>query len=111
MVLVIVWVDKEVVHVNDEPSFRNHVPEGIGHESLKGGWGVGHAEEYDSWFIESSVGDEDHLPLVTFLDTNIVVPSSYVKLGEDFGVFEFVNQVWDCYAVSVILSLAVHTQV
>ena len=41
------------------------------------------------------MGDEGHLPLVTFLDTNIVVPPSYVKLGEDFGVFEFVNQVRD----------------
>ena len=95
MVLVIVWIDEEVIHVNDELSFSNHIPERVWHELLKSGEGIGHAEEHDSWFIESSVGDEGHFPLVTFLDTNIVVPPLYVKLGEDFGIFEFVNQVRD----------------
>ena len=93
MIAVIVRVDKKVVHVNDEPAFRDHVPERVGHESLKGGWGVGHAEEHDGWFIESSVGDEGGFPLVTFLYSDIVIPPSYVKLGEDLGVFKFVNEV------------------
>ena len=87
MILVVVRVDKEVVHVNDQPSFRNHVPEGIGHESLKGGRGIGHAKEHDGRFIESSVGDEGCFPLVAFLYSDIVIPPSYVKLGEDLGVF------------------------
>jgi len=33
--------DKEVVHVDDEPSFCDHVSEGVVHEPLEGGGGVG----------------------------------------------------------------------
>ena len=91
VVFVIVGVDKEVIHINDEPSFCNHVPKRIEHEPLKGRGGIGHSEEHDSGFIESAVGDEGGLPLVPFLDSNIVVPPSYVKLGEDLCIFEFVD--------------------
>ena len=104
-----------VVHVNDEPSLRNHVPERIGHESLKGGWGVGHAKEHDSRFIKSSVGDEGGFPLVTFFYSDIVISPPYVKLGEDLGVFKFVDEVGnqgegicisDSMAVEVLVILA-----
>ena len=62
---------------------------------LKSGGGIGHAEEHDSGFIESSVGDEGSFPLVAFLNLDIVISSSYVKLGEDLGVFKFVDEVGD----------------
>ena len=32
--------DEKVSHVDNEPSFSNHVPERIIHESLEGGGGV-----------------------------------------------------------------------
>ena len=86
---------EEVVHVNDEPSFCDHIPEGIRHKSLKSGGRVGHAEEHDGGFIESSVGDEGGFPLVTFLNSDIVISPSYIKLGEDLGVFKFVDEVGD----------------
>ena len=60
---------------------------------MKGGWGIGHAEEHDGWFIESSVGDEGGFPLVTFFYSDIVIPPSYIKLGEDLGVFKFVDEI------------------
>ena len=60
---------------------------------MKGGWGVGHAEEHDGRFIESSVGDEGDFPLISFLYSDIVIPPPYVKLGEDLGVFEFVDEI------------------
>ena len=91
MVGVIVGVDKEVIHINNKPSFYNHVSERVGHELLKSRGGVGHSEEHDSGFINSTVGDEGCFPLVPFLDTNIVVSPSYVKLGEDLCIFEFVD--------------------
>ena len=34
-------IDKEVIHIDDEPSFGDHVAEGVIHESLKGGGRVG----------------------------------------------------------------------
>ena len=56
---------------------------------------VGHAKEHDSVFIESLVGNEGSLPLVSILNSNIVISPSYAKLGEDFGIFEFVDEVRD----------------
>ena len=73
--------------LNDKPSFSNHVSEGIRHEMLECGGGVGHAEEHDSWFIESTMGDEDSFPLVTFLDMDIVVLPLHIKLSKDLCVF------------------------
>ena len=41
MVGFFIWGgDEEVVHIDDEPSFCNHVPEGVMHESSEYGWGV-----------------------------------------------------------------------
>ena len=112
MVFVVVGVDKEVIHVNDEPSFCNHIPEGIRHKSLKGGGRIGHAKEHDGGFIESSVGDEGSFPLVTFLDSDIVISPSYIKLGEDLGVFKFVDEVGNqgegvCISDSVTIEISV----
>ena len=59
------------------------------------GGGVSHAKEHDSGFIESLVGNEGGLPLVAVLDSDIVIPPLYVKLGKDLGVFEFVDEVGD----------------
>ena len=95
MILVVVRVAEEVIHINDEPSFCDHISERVGHESLKSGGGVGHAEEHDSGFIESSVGNEGGLPLVAILDLDIVISPLYVKLGKDLGIFEFVDEVGD----------------
>ena len=95
MIFVIVGVDEEVIHVNDEPSFCDHISERIRHELLKSGGGVGNAKEHDSGFVESPVGNEGSFPLVTIFDSDIVISPSYIKLGEDLGVFEFVDEVRD----------------
>ena len=95
VVLVVVGVNAEVIHINDEPPFSNHISEGVRHESLEHGGRVCHAEEYDYGFIESSMGDKGGLPLVAVLDSDIVIPSSDIKLGKDLGIFEFVDEVRD----------------
>ena len=59
----------------------------------KVGEGVDHAEEHNSGFIESPVGNESSFPLVSVLDSDIVISPLYVKLGEDLGIFEFVDEV------------------
>ena len=41
-------VNQEVIHVDDEPSFSNHVVERVVHESLESGGGVGKSKEHDS---------------------------------------------------------------
>jgi len=87
--------DKEVVHVDDEPSFRDHISEGVVHESLEGGGGVGETKEHDSGFEEAFMGDEGGFPLVSIFDADIVVAPSNIELGEDFGISEFINEVRD----------------
>ena len=41
--------DEQVIHVDDVPSFSDHVSEQIVHETLKGGWGVAKTKEHDGW--------------------------------------------------------------
>jgi len=87
--------DEEVIHVDDEPSFCNHVPEGVVHESLKSGRGVGEAEEHNSGFKETFMGDEGSFPLVSIFDADIVVAPPNIELCEDFGIPEFIDEVGD----------------
>ena len=62
---------------------------------MEGGERIGHAEEHDGGFIKSSVGDEGGFPLVAFLDSDIVISPSYIKLGKDLGILEFVDEIRD----------------
>jgi len=87
--------DEKVVHIDDEPSFCDHIPEGVIHESLKGSRGVGEAKEHNSGFKEAFVGDEGGFPLVSIFDADVVVAPPNIKLCEDFGVSEFINKVGD----------------
>ena len=43
-------IDKEVVHVDDEPSFGDHVSEGVVHELLESSGRVGESKEHDCGF-------------------------------------------------------------
>ena len=79
-------VDEEIIHIDDEPSFGNHVAEGVIHKSLKSGGGVGKSKEHDGGFEESLMGDEGRFPLVTILDSYVVVPPPNIELSEDLGI-------------------------
>ena len=79
-------IDEKVVHIDDEPSFGNHIAEGVVHETLEGGGGVGESKEHHSGFEEAFMGDEGCLPLVTVLDSYVVIPPSDIKLSEDFSI-------------------------
>jgi len=62
---------------------------------LEGGWAVRKTEEHNERFEEASVHLKYSLPLVTFLDANIVEPLSNVKFGEVLRFSEFRNKLWD----------------
>ena len=74
--------DKEVTHIDDEPSFCDHISEGVVHEPLKCCWGIGESKEHHGWFEEAFMCDEGGLPLVAIFDVNVVVSPADVKLGE-----------------------------
>ena len=79
-------VDEEIIHINNEPSFGNHITEGVVHETLESGGGVGKSKEHHGGFEKSFVGDEGCLPLVTVLDSHIVVSPPDVELSEDLSI-------------------------
>ena len=53
---------------------------------LEGGRGVGETKEHDSRFKEALVGNKGGFPLMSILDTDIVVSPLYIEFGEDFDV-------------------------
>ena len=62
--------------------FGNHISEDVIHEGLESGWSIAKAKEHNHWFKQAKRGDEGYLPLVQFLDANVVVSPSNVKFGE-----------------------------
>ena len=87
--------DEEVIHVDNQPSFSDHVLEQVIHELLECSRGIAKAEEHDCRFKESFVHDEGHFPLVTIFDADIIVPPSNVKFSKVMSVFEFIHEVRD----------------
>ena len=105
-------VDKKVIHVNNKPSFCNHIAKGAVHELLKGGRGISKAKEHYSWFKESLMGDKSGFPLVSILDTDIVISPMDVELGKNLHPLEFINEVRDeweriCITDCVFINIAV----
>ena len=79
-------IDEKIIHIDNKPSFGNHIAEGVVHETLEGGGGVGESEEHHSWLEEPLMGNEGCFPLVTVLDSYVVVPPSDVELSKDLSV-------------------------
>ena len=79
-------IDEEIIHIDDEPSFGNHVTERVVHETLEGGGRVGKPEEHHGRFEKSFMGDKGCFPLVTVFDLHVVIPPPNVELGEDLGI-------------------------
>ena len=90
------WVgggDKEIVHIDNEPAFSNHVSEQVIHEPLEYNGRVTKAEEHDCGFKESFVCDKDHFPLMAVFDTDVVVSSTNIKLDKVVSIFQLVHKV------------------
>ena len=75
-------VDAQIIHVDLEPSFCNHISEYVIHKHLESGWCIAKAKEHDRGFEEAIGSNESCFPLVHFTDTNVVVPPSNVEFGE-----------------------------
>jgi hypothetical protein len=75
-------MDAKIVNVDLEPAFSNHVGENTIHKRLEGERTITEPEEHYSGFEETKRHDEGAFPLVLFLDSDIVVSPTYIKLGE-----------------------------
>jgi len=85
--------DEEVVHIDNEPTFCDHISKGVVHKSLESGRGVGEAKEHDGWFEEAFMSDEGGFPLMSVFDADVVVAPSDIEFCEDFGVSELVDKI------------------
>ena len=75
-------MDPQVIHVDLEPVFGNHVSEDMIHECLKGWWGITEAKEHNSRFEKAKRSDECHFPLVFFPNVDVIIAPLNVKLSE-----------------------------
>ena len=105
-------INKKIVHVNDKPSFCNHIAKEVIHEALESGRGIGETKEHHGWFEESLICDKGGFPLMSIFDSDIIVSPSNVKLGEDFCPLEFIDKVGNegkrvCITDSVFVNIAI----
>ena len=95
---VSLWVrggNEEIVHVDNEPSFCDHITEGVIHELLECGRGVIKSKEHNGRFKKSFVHDEGSFPLVAILDVDIIISPTNIKFSEVASVFQLVHEVGD----------------
>ena len=76
-------MDQQIIHVNYQPALHNVIFKEIVHEGLEHGRRVTHPEKHDVEFKQPKWGGEGGLPIVLWLDEDVVVFPSYIKLGED----------------------------
>src|SRR5882724_4452632 len=74
--------DEDVVHVDDYNSFVNEFSEDVIHHHLECCWAVSETKEHDKRFKQASVCPKGHFPLVSILDSHVVVSPSDVQFGE-----------------------------
>ena len=85
----------QVIHIDLEPSFSNHVSKNMVHECLKSQRGITETKEHYSGFKEAERSDECRFPLVFLLNANVVVAPLNIELGEQCGVLHIIDQLRD----------------
>ena len=69
---------------------QNHV-----HEHLERGRGIAHSKVHYFWLERAEARFECCFPLVSVLDSDIIIPPSHVEFGEDPCVSNLLYQIWD----------------
>ena len=80
--------DEDVIQVHAYMSLHDRVLKDFIHHGLECSKASCESEEHDQGFKESTIGAKCCLPLITFLDANIVVTPPDVELGEVLCTFE-----------------------
>ena len=65
------------------------------HESLECGGSVTKSKEHDSGFKQSHGSDKGGLPLVLFLNVDVVVSPMNVELGKQDRLCHIIDKFWD----------------
>jgi hypothetical protein len=62
---------------------------------LKGGRAITEPEEHHRGFEKAERCDECTLPLVVFLDSDVIVSPPYIEFSEQGGIFHIIDEFWD----------------
>src|SRR5258705_12130725 len=81
-------VDEDVIHVANGFIAIDKGAEDVIHHHLEGGWRVAQSKEHDERLKESLVHGEGHLPLIPFLQLDIVEAPMEVQGGEPFRIVQ-----------------------
>src|SRR5258708_21380146 len=79
-------VDEDGIHVADGFIAIDKGAEDVIHHHQEGGWQVAQSKEHDKWLKESLVCGESCLPLIPFLQLDIVEAPTEVQGGEPFCI-------------------------
>ena len=85
----------EVIHVDDKPSIPDVVGEIEIHKCLECRWGATESKKHHRWFEQPQRHNESSLPLITFFDSNVVIPPLYVEFGKEGKLAKVVDKVGD----------------
>src|SRR5882672_340987 len=88
---------EDVIHVDDHNAFIDELSEDVIHHHLECHQAVSETKEHDKGFKQASVCPKGCLPLVSILDSHIVVYPSDVQFGEvlHFGSGHHIEDVGD----------------
>ena len=93
-VSLFIWgEDENVIHVENQPPFCNHITKGIIHKTLEGSGGIAQAKGHYGGFKETSMSNKGSFPLMFIFNTDIIVSPSDIKLGEYLSALKLVNKV------------------
>ena len=85
-------MNAKILHIDFKPSFSDHIQEDIVYKGLERRRCIAKTEEHHCGFIKTEGSDEGCFPLIRFLDPNVVVSPSNVKLSEINGVFHIIDE-------------------
>ena len=85
----------QVVHIDLEPPFGDHISKNVVHERLKSRRGVAEPKKHYGGFKKTERGDERCFPLIFLSDVDIVITPSNIEFGEQCGVLHVIDQLRD----------------
>ena len=88
----ITGMNAKIVHIDFKPSFSNHVQEDMVHKGLEHRRCIAKTKEHNCGFIKTKGSDKGCLPLIRFLDLNVVVSPLNIELSEINEVLHIINE-------------------
>ena len=84
--------NENIIKINNNANV-SHIGKNIIHKMLESGRSIGEAKRHDQVFKSTVAGPEGGKPLVAISNSDVIVTSSEINLGEDFGGLQLVEKV------------------